>query len=212
MMPETMFDRRSEAEEHYRRGLELKRQGYLLEAELEFKQSLEADPAYFDPLLEILIEQEEHGAAEDIRSDQLLRRADQKYQLGMALMKNNRAEKAVRHFEAACNLESDNAKYFCGLGEALAKTGQMREAREKLRIAANTTGGSNSEKYRARAHYLMGKWHLEEGHKTRARRRLMMAYILDPKSEKTAKLMKKAGISSLQKIFLLPKLKKGQNI
>lgn len=206
-MPETMFDRRTEAEDHYRRGLELKRQGYLLEAELEFRQSLETDPAYFDPLLEILVQQEETGSAEDIRSDQLLQRAEQKYKLGKALMEHDRAEKAVRHFEAACELETDNAKYFCWLGEALAKAGRIRDAKDKLRIAANVTGGSDSEKYRARAHYLMGKWHLEDDHKTRARRRLLMAYILDPKCSKITRLMKKAGIGSLQKIFLLPKLK-----
>ena len=35
-MFETMFERRSAAEEHYQRGLQLKRRGYLLEAEHEF--------------------------------------------------------------------------------------------------------------------------------------------------------------------------------
>ena len=96
-MFETMFERRSVAEEHYQRGLQLKRKGYLLEAEHEFRQSLETDPAYFDPLLELLVEQEETGISEDIRSDQLLRRADQKYKLGMALLKHNRPERAIRH-------------------------------------------------------------------------------------------------------------------
>jgi tetratricopeptide (TPR) repeat protein len=211
-MSETLFERRSAAEEHYRRGLELKRKGYLLEAELEFKQSLETDPAYFDPLLELLVEQEQTGFAEDIRSDQLLRRADQKYKLGVALLEHNRPEKAIRHLEAACELETDNAKYLCALAEALTANKRKSDAREKLRIAANAMGGSEPDKYRARAHYLLGKMHLKDGHLGRARRRLVMAYSMDPKNENISRLLRKAKVGKLRQMLMKSKLKKNEQL
>jgi tetratricopeptide (TPR) repeat protein len=207
-MTETLFERRSEAEEHYQRGLQLKRRGFLLEAEQEFRLSLETDPSFFDPLLELLIEQEETGISEDIRSDQLLKRADQKYKLGMALLKHRRPEKAVRHLQAACDLESDNARYLCGLAEALEKAGRREDAREKLRIAANAAGGSEPVKYRARAHYLLGKLHLKEGHLHRARRRLLTAYSLDPDCGDVSTLLRRAKVGKLRQMLMMSKLKK----
>lgn len=198
-MHETLFERRAVAEEHYQRGLQLKRKGFLLEAEQEFQQSMEADPAYFDPLLELLVEQEEDGIAEDIRTNQLLRRADQKYKLGMALLKHNRPEKAVRHLSDACDLEGDNARYLCGLAQALTASGRKAEAIEKLRLAAEVEGGSNSRENRARAHYLLGKMHYKEGHIHRARRRLLMARALDPESEEIGALLRKVGVGFLQR-------------
>jgi tetratricopeptide (TPR) repeat protein len=207
-MFETMFERRSAAEEHYQRGLQLKRKGYLLEAEHEFRLSLETDPAYFDPLLELLVEQEETGISEDIRSDQLLRRADQKYKLGMALLKHNRPERAIRHLEAACELENDNARYLCGLGEALAAFSRKAEAKEKLRLATTVSGGSEPRKYNARANYLLGKMHFKQGHINRARRRLLMAYSLDSNSAEISSLLKRAKVGPLTKWFALPRIRK----
>ena len=200
-MSETMFERRSAAEEHYQRGLQLKRKGYLLEAEREFRESLETDPAFFDPLLELLIEQEETGISEEIRCDQLLRRADQKYKLGMALLQHNRPEKAIRHLQAAYELESDNAKYICGLAEALTAFNQHQEAMEKLRFATSAEGGSDPKKHQARAHYMLGKLHFKAGNFKRAKRRLMLAYELDPKNEKIAIMMKRAKVSIFRRLF-----------
>lgn len=209
-MTETLFERRSAAEEHYQRGLELKRKGFFLEAEQEFRQSMETDPAFFDPLLELLIEQEEEGIAEDLRTSQLLRRADQKYKLGIALLKHNRPEKAVRHLNEACALESDNAKYLCALAQALAASGRKEEAMEKLRIAAGVRGGSNPQENSARAHYLLGKMHLKEGHVNRARRRLLMAYALNPEAEEVIVLLKKVGVGPLRR-WLMSSCLKRQN-
>ncbi|MCX6640974.1 MAG: hypothetical protein NTW14_10940 [bacterium] len=203
MMLETILERRATAEEHYRRGLRLKGEGYLLEAEQEFKLSMEVDPAYFDPLLEILIEQEETGVSEDIRTDELLRRADQKYRLGMALLKHKRAEKAIRHLNDACQSELDNAKYLVGLAEALADCGRLKEAKENLRIAAELHGGSDPLRYRARAHLLLSEMHLKDGHLRRARRRVMMAHSLDPKNEDIALMFKRVKIGPIQRMFLV---------
>ncbi len=196
-----MFERRSVAEEHYQRGLHLKRKGFLLEAEQEFRESLETDPAYFDPLLELLVEQEESGISEDIRSEQLLRRADQKYKLGMALLQHNRAEKAIRHLEAACELESDNARYICGLAEAMAVIGQKKEAMERLRIATAARSGSEPDKYNARANYLLGKLHYKAGNINRAKRRLMMAYSQDPKNGEISAMLKRVRIGALKRML-----------
>ncbi len=211
-MTETLFERRSEAEEHYQRGLQLKRRGFLLEAEQEFRLSLETDPSYFDPLLELLIEQEETGITEEIRSEQLLKRADQKYKLGMALLEHGRPEKAVRHLQAACEAETDNARYLCGLAEALKKSGRKEEAKEKLRIAANAVSGSEPVKYRARAHYLLGKMHLKEGHMHRARRRLLMAYSLDPECGDVTTLLRKAKVGRLRQMLMLSKYRKSVQV
>ena len=175
-MLETLCERRATAQEHYQRGLELKRKGFLLEAEQEFRESMEIDPSYFDPLLELLVEQEGNGISEDIRTDELIRRADQRYKLGMALLKNNLAEKAVRHLSAACDLERDNTRYQYGLAKALATCGHTREAKAKLRIAAEINGGSNPRFHRAQANYLLAKMHMKAGHSRRAKRRLFLAY------------------------------------
>ena len=210
IMSETLFRRRATAEEHYGRGLELKRKGYLLEAEEEFRRSLEADPAFFDPLLEIFMDQEQASVAEDIRSDQLLRRADQRYKLGMALLDHGQPQRAVRHLRAACDLEGDNARYFCALAEALAVTGRPEEAAEKLRVAADLKGGSDPEKHRARAHYLLARMHLKAGHVNRAKRRLLLAYALDPQNEQIAADLKKVRVGVLRRMILASRLKRSQ--
>ncbi len=205
-MAETIFERRAAAEDHYRRGLQLKQEGFLLEAEQEFRQSLEEDPAFFDPLLELLVDQEETGVSEDIRTDELLRRADQKYRLGMALLKHGRAEKAVRHLKAACLAENTNAKYHCGYGEALLAVGRLDDARETLRYAAEAHGGSHPRKYRARAHMLLGELYLKDGKISRARRRLLMAYAQDPKNDEIMVLLKQTRVGWFRRIFVLPRM------
>ncbi len=205
-MAETIFKRRAIAQEHYRRGLELKNNGFLLEAEQEFRQSVEEDPAYFDPLLELLVEQEESGISEDIRTDELLRRADQKYKLGMALLKHGRAEKALRHLNAACDIEKTNAKYSCGYAEALLAAGRQEEAWEALRYAAEMHSGSNARQYRARANMLLGIEHLHSGRMSRARRRLLAAYVMNPKNEEILPLLKESRVGILHRLFLIPRL------
>lgn len=202
-MLDTLCERRATAQEHYQRGLDLKRKGFLLEAEQEFREAVEIDPCYFDPLLELLVEQEGKGISEEIRTDELIRRADQKYKLGMALLKNNLAEKAVRHLQAACDLERNNARYHCGLAKALAACSQAREAKANLRIAAEINGGSNSRLYRAQANYMLAKMHLKENHVRRAKRRLILAYILDYENEEIVHLMKKLGIGALRRGWIL---------
>lgn len=207
-MSETLFERRSVAQAHYERGLELKRQGFLLEAEQEFRRSMEADPCYFDPVLELLVEQEEGGISEDIRTEHLLRRADQKYKLGMVLLEHNHPEKAVRHLRAACDLEKENSKYHCGLARALLVCGQDGEAREVLRTAAKAPGGSDPREHRAQANFILGKMHLKAGHKRRAQRRLLMACSLGMDTEELRHLLKKLGIGTLRRAFLMTRLRR----
>ncbi len=210
-MAETIFERRAQAQEHYKRGMKLKEDGFLLEAEQEFRHSLEDDPAYFEPLLELLVEQEETGVSEDIRTDKLLRRADQKYKLGLALLRNDRAEKAVRHLHAACQLENTNAKYHCGFAEALMAVGRREEALEILRYAAEINGGSNPWQYRAQANILLGEVHLQDRHFGRARQRLIRAYSLNPQNEEILPLLKRSRVGFFRRLFLLPKINRAKN-
>jgi tetratricopeptide (TPR) repeat protein len=210
-MAETIFERRANADEHYQRGMELKNSGSLLEAEQEFRQSLEEDPAYFEPLLELLVGQEETGTQLDIRPDDLLKRADQKYKLGMALLKNNRAEKALRHLKAACDFENTNAKYYCGYGEALVAAGRHDEAVEVLRYAAEAHGGSNSRQHRAKANMILGEMHHQAGHRSRARRRLLAAYTMDPDNMEITLRMKQVRVGLLTRLFLIPKINRARN-
>ncbi len=206
-MAETLFERRAAAQDHYHRGLELKRQGFLLEAEQEFRKSIEADPCYFDPVLELLVEQEE-GGSEDLRTEHLLRRADQKYKLGIALLKHGRGEKAVRHLRAACELEKENSKYHCGLAKALIACGLEGEAMDVLRRAARFLGGSDPVEHRALANLMLGKLHIKADHKHRARRRLLLACSLGIDNEEIARLLKKLGIGSLRRAFLISRMRR----
>jgi hypothetical protein len=201
-MLDAILERRATAEEHYKRGLRLKGEGYLLEAEEEFKLSVETDPAYFDPLLEILIDQEKSGISEEIRTDELLRRADQKYKLGMALVRNKHPEKAIRHLTAACQAELDNSKYLVGLSQALIDAGRVKEAKDNLRIATELNGGSDPSRFRAQAHVLLAELHLKDGHASRARRRAMLAHSLDPKNEEVTLMLKRAKVGPLQRLLL----------
>ncbi|RJP81452.1 MAG: hypothetical protein C4524_01825 [Candidatus Zixiibacteriota bacterium] len=207
-MAETLFERRALAEEHYRRGLELKKNGNRQEAVLAFRQSLEDDPAFFDPLLELLVEQEETGEAKDLRTEEVLRRADQKYKLGIALLKHSRPEKALRHLKSACEFENTNAKYHCGYAEALLAAGRQDDAREILRYAAEAHGGSNPRLYRARANVLMAEIHLDSGHRSRARRRLLAAFAQDPANPEIMPLLKRSRLGLFQRLFVLPRLQK----
>ncbi|TKJ42359.1 hypothetical protein CEE37_01370 [candidate division LCP-89 bacterium B3_LCP] len=207
-MVETLFERRATAQEHYKKGLQLKREGYLLEAEQEFRQSMDTDPSYFDPLLELLLEQEETGISEEIRCDQLLRRAEQKYKFGMALLKHKRPDKAVRHLQSACEIETDNVRYHCGLAEALAACSRVDEALASLRIATKVTGGSNPRQHRAKANFLLGKLHMKEGRIHRARRRLLMAYSQGEDGEETQALLKTLGVGKLRRAFMMSRLKR----
>ena len=210
-MAETLFERRAAAQDHYDRGLELKRQGFLLEAEQEFRKSMEADPCYFDPVLELLVEQEE-GSSEDLRTDHLLRHADQKYKLGMALLHHGRSEKAIRHLQAACDVERDNSKYHCGLAKALIACGQEAAAMEVLRRAARVRGGSDPVEHRAQANLMLGKLHLKAGHKHRARRRLLLACSLGMDDEEIARSLKKLGVGSLRRAFLISRMKRREGV
>jgi thioredoxin-like negative regulator of GroEL len=210
-MAETIFARRANAQEHYQRGLELKQDGLVQEAEQEFRHSLEEDPAYFEPLLELLVCQEESEAAEEVRTDSMLKRADQKYKLGMALIKHGRPEKALRHLKAACDIENTNSKYHCGYAEGLLAAGRQDEAEEILRYAAEAHGGSNPRVHRARANMLLGDLHYQAGHRTRARRRLVAAYTMDPNNMEISLLLKKVRIGLLRRLFLIPKLNRARN-
>lgn len=209
-MAETIFQRRALAQEHYQRGLKLKEDGLVVEAEQEFRQSLQEDPVYFEPLLELLIEQEETGVVEDTRPERMLRRADQKYKLGMALLKHGRAEKAIRHLKAACDLENTNAKYHCSYAEALMAINRREEALETLRYAAEVHGGSNPWQHRAKANVLLGEAHLNEGHKSRARQRFIRAYVLDPNNEEIRMWLRRSRVGFLQLLFLIPRVQRAK--
>jgi tetratricopeptide (TPR) repeat protein len=210
-MAETIFERRANAQELYRRGLDLKSNGLLEEAEQAFRQSLENDPAYFEPLLELLLEQEETGEPQDDRAEELLKRADQKYKLGMALLKHGRAEKAIRHLKSACDIENTNSKYHCGYGETLLAAGRQDEAIEVLRYTAEAHGGSNPWQFRARANMLLGDLHSQAGHRSRARRRLLAAYTLDPNNMEIALKLKHVRIGLFRWLSMLPKLRRAKN-
>ncbi len=140
-----------DAQQEYRIGLKLMKQGKRELAIQSMNQALEIYPQYFQALealgaLQLSLGQANSATQTLIRATKVNPRSDRCfYYLGIAHLTLRRIEPGIKSLEQAASLNPSNAHTHLALGYALIKLGQLRQAEDHLNLSYRLGGDNDIE-------------------------------------------------------------------